>query len=173
MRVSIFDAVEKKGAAVERPFRHPCDDQPIIMFRPRRYWSTVYDRVYHTTLGRFSMVDMSTAVGTTSVPKQVGAGDMSPRAFLRHTHHRSVLAPSWLSSNRAWKTARGRRLGWCTPSYTVVYKFPLEDVVGLKSRGCRKLKRGTSSSDVPVYSEHYSSIHCCIQQYAECTTPNY
>ena len=39
--------------------------------------------IYHTPLGRFSMLDISTAVGIVSVPKEIGVGNISPRAFRR------------------------------------------------------------------------------------------
>ena len=41
-----------------------------------------------------------------------------------------------------------------------IYKVPLRDVVGLKSRGCRKWKGGASSSDVAIYPEG-----CCCNPY--------
>ena len=60
---------------------------------------------FHTPLGRFSMLDIST-VGIVSVPKKVGVGNVSPRAFRR----RIV---------RYWHTlgCRAIELG----KYTVVY----------------------------------------------------
>ena len=45
---------------------------------------------------------------------KVGVGNISPRAFRRRVC-RSVMAPSWLLSNRAWKTAAGV----CDILYTV------------------------------------------------------
>ena len=47
----------------------------------------------------------------------------------------------------------------CSSLY--VYIVPLRDVVGLKSRGCRKWKGGASSSGVPIYPEEY----CCKPYY--------
>ena len=86
-------------------------------------YTTVY--VYHhTPLGRFSMVDISTAVGIVPpVPKKKRTAlekSRREKAF-RTRIYRSVLAllaPSWLSSSRAWKTAPGvcniRRPMQCT-----------------------------------------------------------
>ena len=37
-------------------------------------YRTMYRTVYHTTLGRFSMIDISTAVGILSVPKRKALG---------------------------------------------------------------------------------------------------
>ena len=65
----------------------------------------------------FSMVDIST-VGVVSVPKKLGdLAESFPKAY------RSVLAllaPSWLSSNRAWKIAQGGCDILYTPSCTTV-----------------------------------------------------
>ena len=58
---------------------------------------------YHIPLGRFSMVDIST-VGVVSVPKSLRwkhLAESFPKTY------RPVLATSWLSSYRAWKTAAG------------------------------------------------------------------
>ena len=66
------------------------------------YTSTVYDGVYHTPLRRFSMLDIST-VGIVSVPKKCRRWEHLAESFPKT--YRSVLAPSWLSSNRAWETA--------------------------------------------------------------------
>ena len=41
---------------------------------------TEYNCVYHTL---FSMLDISAAVGIVSVPKEMGVGNISPRAFRR------------------------------------------------------------------------------------------
>ena len=91
------------------------------MMHPYRY-VPVYDGVYHTPLGRFSMVDISTVlivgivgiVGIVPVPK-TSALERCRRELLKT--YRSVLAPSWLSSNRAWKKLRGGVS--YTPSHTI------------------------------------------------------
>lgn len=58
---------------------------------------------YHIPLGRFSMVDISTA-GVVSVPKSRLWKHLAES--FRKTY-RPVLATSWLSSYRAWKTTAG------------------------------------------------------------------
>ena len=63
----------------------------------------VYDGVYHTPpVGRLAMVDTST-FGIVSVPKWSPLD--TPRRELSEDVSLSVLAPSWLSGNRARKTA--------------------------------------------------------------------
>ena len=77
---------------------------------------TKYDGVIsHTLLGRFPMLDISTAVVlivtiVPPVPKKLGAGKHLAESVPKTC--RPVLAPSWLPSNRAWKTAPGG--GWHT-----------------------------------------------------------
>ena len=63
------------------------------------------DGVYDTPLGQFSMVDTST-VGVMPVPQRSAAGKHVAESFPKT--HRSVLALSWLSSNRAWSDIHGR-----------------------------------------------------------------
>ena len=45
-------------------------------------------------------------------------------------------------------------------TFDTVYMVPLRDVIDLKSRGCRKLKRG--NTDVPMYICLYEVRWCCI-----------
>ena len=71
-----------------------CNSTSILMLLIATY-RAVYDSVHHTPLGRFSMVDIS-MVGIVSVPKRIGVGNVSPRAFRRR------VVRYW---NRAWKTA--------------------------------------------------------------------
>ena len=52
----------------------------------------------------FPMLDISTAV-IVSVPKHSQRWKHLAEIFPKT--HRSVVAPSWLSGNRAWKTAPG------------------------------------------------------------------
>ena len=59
--------------------------------------------VYHTLLGRFSTLDISTGA-IVSVPKRSRSKHLA-ESFPKTC--RSVLAPSWLSGNRAWKNAPG------------------------------------------------------------------
>ena len=79
--------------------------------------SAVYDGVYHTPLGRFSMVDIST-IGVVSVPKRGRRWKRLAESFPKTCG--LVSAPSWLSSNRAWNTASGWYDIPGTPSYKVV-----------------------------------------------------
>ena len=39
--------------------------------------------------------------------QEAGVGNVSPRREFRRRTYRSLLSPSWLSSNRAWKTVPG------------------------------------------------------------------
>ena len=52
---------------------------------PRADLSHTPGPIYHTRLGRFSMVDVISTVGIVPVPTKVGAGNISPRAFRRRT----------------------------------------------------------------------------------------
>ena len=66
---------------------------------------TVHYGVDHTSLGRFSMLDISTA-GIVSVPKSRRCKRFVESFFRRRVvRYVTLVAPSWLSSNRAWKTA--------------------------------------------------------------------
>ena len=76
----------------------------------------VNDGVYHTPLGRFSTLHISTAVGKCRCQKGP-RGKHLAESFSEDIPF-GMLAPSWLSSNRACKTAPGG----CdikTPPYTV------------------------------------------------------
>jgi len=62
-------------------------------------------------------------------------------------HQTLTLSFTYLrASHKLQYTIHKRRVGFnqlCSQSSdTICYKAPLRDVVGLKSRGCRKLKRG-------------------------------
>ena len=75
----------------------------MVGLKSATFLFTPYTTVYTThTLGRFSMLDIS-SVGIMSVPKKVGVGKHLAESFPK-TYY-SVMAPSWLSSNRVRKTA--------------------------------------------------------------------
>ena len=46
------------------------------------------------------------------------------------------------------KMRRAKRADFCVSTY--IYKLSLQHVVGLKSKGCRKLKRGNTVVLVPI-----------------------
>ena len=72
--------------------------------------------------------------------KEVGVGNITPRAFPRTC--RLLLAPSWLSSNRARKTAPGGV--WYTPPV----------VFGSGMFGCDAARKGVQQYTVYRYSQH-------------------
>ena len=117
--------------------------------------SAVYDGVYHTPLGRFSMVDIST-IGVVSVPKRGRRWKRLAESFPKTCG--LVSAPSWLSSNRAWNTASGWYDIPGTPSYKVV-GWPNWGVLDgpAATRSCNV----SNSDDSSVFFLRRSLRGCC------------
>ena len=91
--------------------------------------TTAYDGVCHTPHGPIfhgRYLDSWNSVNSAAA-KELGVGTISPRVFRRRIVRYVTLlalAPSWLASNRAWKTAPGVCVCVCVclcVMYTVVY----------------------------------------------------
>ena len=89
--------VDSNGRCYDNYFS--CLSSPAIT--PYLVPGTIYDGVYHIPLGLFSFLHSWNSVGG----KNVGDGKHLAESFPKM--YRSASAPSWLSSNRAWKTAPG------------------------------------------------------------------